>query len=47
MKSSIWQLLYTVKLMVKILSIFLAFSENVNFTYANQILVMLLPNNIF
>ena len=33
MKSSpwIWQLLHTVKLMLKILSIFVAFSENVNF----------------
>ena len=28
---SIWELLLTVKLMVKILSIFVAFSENVNF----------------
>ena len=28
---SIWQLLHTVKLTVKILSIFVAFSENVNF----------------
>ena len=35
MKSSpsIWQLLHTVKLAVKILSIFVAFSENVNFTF--------------
>ena len=35
MKSSplIWQLLRTVKLTVKILSIFVSFSENVNFTY--------------
>ena len=33
MKSSlsIWRLLHTVKFMVKILSIFVAFSENVNF----------------
>ena len=35
MKSSpsIWRLLQTVKLMMKILSVFVAFSENVNFKF--------------
>ena len=34
---SIWQLLHTVKLKVKILSFFVAFSENVNFTIVEVI----------
>ena len=35
-QKSIWRLLHTVKLMVKVLSIFVAFSENVNFNNSNH-----------
>ena len=35
---SIWHLLHSVKSTVKILSIFVAFSENINFTFPNILL---------